>query len=257
MILTATAVLLLLGNFLAASDPDVAAIERWDRIVCLVTDKPSAPVVSGNENLSSGFVIATPNGFVLVTASHAAKQTTPDTKVGIRLQNGVASGLYIKDLTRQGNDPWEYHPTSDVAVLRIATQRLESSVAVRLNLIAMQIDSLEPAVPMRTTAIEITGFPMKLGADSISPIAMKGFLASRELQVKSIWGAEPILLAVPIVGAGTSGGAVFRATDEPVGTSLVGMYIGMMFDDTGVKLAKIVPSYVIRNFIESGASKAK
>jgi hypothetical protein len=88
---------------------------------------------------------------------------------------------------------------------------------------------------------------MALGTrPTISPLAMKGYLASREMLAEAKWGEEPILYAVPVVGAGCSGGPVFlsvAAADDP---RVVGMYVGLHFDGSGVKLAKVVPSRIIR-----------
>ena len=101
--------------------------------------------------------------------------------------------------------------------------------------------------PVRTTEIEIVGFPMALGTQpTVSPLAMKGHLASREMLAEAKWGKEPILYAVPVVGAGCSGGPVFQSVAAEQETRVVGMYVGLQFDASGVKLAKIVPSRVIR-----------
>jgi hypothetical protein len=60
------------------------------------------------------------------------------------------------------------------------------------------------------------------------------------------WGAEPILYALPVVGAGCSGGPVFQSVSAKGDIEMVGMYVGLSLDASGVKLAKVIPSRVIR-----------
>ena len=92
---------------------------------------------------------------------------------------------------------------------------------------------------------------MALGTrPSVSPLVMKGHVASRETEAEAKWGAEPIIFAVPTVGAGCSGGPVFLSLENHDRVVVVGMYVGMMFDNSGVKLSKIIPTRVIREAVK-------
>ena len=59
-----------------------------------------------------------------------------------------------------------------------------------------------------------------------------------------------VWLANPVVGGGVSGGPVFHAAEEPSEVRIVGMYIGYIFDKSGPKLARVVPSRVVREMTE-------
>jgi hypothetical protein len=79
----------------------------------------------------------------------------------------------------------------------------------------------------------------------VSALVMKGTLASRETLADTDWGSEPILYASPVFGAGCSGCPVFLTQDEPTDVRIAGMCVGMVFDNTGVKLSKLIPAHVI------------
>jgi len=156
-------------------------------------------------------------------------------------------------ITNASSNPWRTYENADIAVLLVDPTRAESEPYIdQLRKLSIDFDTIGLDVPSRTTDIEITGFPVGIGTiPPISPLAMKGSIASREMLTDAQWGAEAVLFAVPIVGAGCSGGPVFRCESDPVKTDLIGMYIGMVYDPTGVKLSKIVPSRIIRQAIDA------
>lgn len=150
-------------------------------------------------------------------------------------------------------NPWLSYQNSDIAVAKIVPQEESSKEAIRdLQELAIDIESVAMEAPARTTEIEISGFPIGIGSiPPISPLVMKGSIASREMTSDAQWGTEPIIYAVPVVGAGCSGGPVFKAIDDSAKCELLGMYIGMAYDPTGVKLSKIIPSRIIRLAVEA------
>lgn len=112
-------------------------------------------------------------------------------------------------------------------------------------------DALSSVVPSRTTNIELTGFPLKLGlAPSFSPVVMCATVASRETECEGRWGPEHVFLAAPVVADGVSGGPVFESREDSAELIVVGMYVGYVLDKSGPKLARIVPSRLIRELLE-------
>jgi hypothetical protein len=234
----------------AARSEETPCIARWDRAVCLHTE---AKKTDGQPAYSTAFLVKRDDATFLVTAAHAAQETHAGTRVLFRNAAGASKWILLGALTDKAADPWRGYRTSDLSIMKVLTGQAGTEEAEELKALAIDFDSLLPDAPGRTTAIEIVGFPIALGTSpSVSPLAMKGYLASRELQAEAKWGTEPMLYAVPTVGAGCSGGPVFQSTGETGDTKTVGMFVGMMYDATGVKLSKIVPSRIIRAAVERG-----
>ncbi len=223
-------------------------IERWDRAICLYTDytKPDGQPAF---NLSTSFLVAFEQQLFLVTAAHAAKETGSATKVFYRRQDGAARWVLLKALNIEAGEPWKHHHSSDLSIMKLEPGRLEAE-AQGLADLAISRDALLPETPARTTEIEIVGFPMTIGTQpEISPLVMKGAIASRELQWKNKWGAEPVVFAVPAVGSGTSGGPGFTAVADLTTVQVAGMYVGLQVDESGAKLSRLVPARIIRDLI--------
>jgi len=224
-----------------------------------------------------------PRGFYLVTAVHAAQDTHARTRILYRAADGSSQWIHLGALTAKEGDPWIAHENSDLAIMRVARLEAHARQVDQLASLSIPLDSLLREAPPRTAEIEIVGFPMALGTQpAVAPLVMKGSLASREMPTEAKWGLEPILFAVPVVGAGCSGGPVFQSrsrnlsrcpscgaaapgsADSVTGSQsataeddlqVVGMYVGLQFDATGVKLAKIVPARVIRAALCRAAAK--
>ena len=229
---------------------DAPPIERWDRAVCLFTEKKKT---DGNRGYASAFLIRKSDDLFLVTASHAAKDTDGLSKLLFRNGNSESKWATLSVVTDCKTNPWLSYQNSDIAVAKIVPQEESSKEAIRdLQELAIDIESVAMEAPARTTEIEISGFPIGIGSiPPISPLVMKGSIASREMTSDAQWGTEPIIYAVPVVGAGCSGGPVFKALDDSAKCELLGMYIGMAYDPTGVKLSKIIPSRIIRLAVEA------
>jgi hypothetical protein len=223
---------------------ETPAIERWDRAVCLLTEAKKS---DGQPACASAFLVRDTDRTYLVTAGHAAQETHARTRILYRAPDGSSQWIHLGALTTKDSDPWLGYENSDLSVMCIAGREAHARQIEQLASLSIACEALMQDAPVRTTEIEIVGFPMALGTQpTVSPLAMKGHLASREILAEAKWGKEPLLYAVPVVGAGCSGGPVFQSVAAEQETRLVGMYVGLQFDASGVKLAKIVPSRVIR-----------
>ncbi|MCA8984104.1 MAG: hypothetical protein R3C12_08345 [Planctomycetaceae bacterium] len=234
-----------------AEEPDSqqrSRCERWDRAVCLVTERKKT---DGSGAASSAFLVAHADNLFLITANHSALETHAHTRVVYRTIEGESRWVHLGGLTVAAANPWVQYENTDLSVLRIAAHPQISMYVDELRELAIPFSALLAELPGRTTAIEITGFPISLGIQpQVSPLTMTARIASRELQADAQWGKEAIVYAVPTVGAGCSGGPVFLASEDASATSVVGMYIGLMVDTTGAKLSKIIPARILRAAIE-------
>jgi len=232
----------------AAIPQETPSIARWDRAVCLVTEttKPD-----GQAALGTAFLVRHSESMFLVTAAHAAQATRAGTRLVYRSVDGAPNWIHLGLLTDNAADPWHAYKNSDLSVMIISSRPVTKEPLEKLKPLAIDFDCLLTDAPARTTEIDIVGFPILLGVTpSVSPLAMRGHLASREMEAEAKWGTEPILYAVPTVGAGCSGGPVFLSTAESDDVKVVGMYVGLKGDDTGAKLSRIIPSRVIRAAVE-------
>lgn len=246
----AVALLILAYSSASVIAQEAKPIERWDRAICLFTEIKKT---DGNRGYASAFLIKKSDDLFLVTALHAAKDTDGKSKLLYRNGNSVSKWVTLAVIADCKTNPWVSYQNSDIAVAKIVPQEETSNDAIRdLQTLAMDLDHIVLDAPMRTTEIEITGFPIGIGSiPPISSLVMKGSISSREMTSDAQWGTEPIIYAVPVVGAGCSGGPVFKSADDSAKCELIGMYTGMVYDPTGVKLSKIVPSRIIRLAVDA------
>ncbi|WP_158265683.1 serine protease [Blastopirellula marina] len=245
------AVLCFLATSAAAAEADEKNIERWDRVVFLKEVQQEPEKKLQHTHTSSGFLVAEGGQYCLITAGHGAEKTSPKTEIYFRSPEGKTAKVLLGDITADQGDPWHRHLQADLAVARVAIRENSPEAVQQLFALAIPMEDLLATSPRRTTAIEVTGFPMRLGLKpAISPLVMTGRVASRELPISAKWGDETIVLAQAAIAPGISGGAVFAEEPSPDKCRVVGMCIGFLMDNrTEVKLAKIVPSHILMDFM--------
>jgi hypothetical protein len=234
-----------------------ADLERWDRAVCLHTETPTRDGKPSFKS-ASAFMLLDGNRLFLATAAHAARETSASTKILYRTKEGESRWLTLDGCRRERVEPWRYHPSSDVAVMNVETSKLDDKTIKALFELAIPVNCLVLETPGRTAEIEIVGFPMAIGTrPSVSPLVMKGCVASRETETENRWGTEPIVFAIPAAGAGCSGGPVFSSHDNHSIVRLVGMSAGFHADETGAKLCKVVPARIIQEVVNQLRADAR
>jgi hypothetical protein len=246
-----TACLLLLVSIAAfsnASEPPQATLERWDRALCLQTERKAT---DGLPAVASAFVVAHKENLYLITAAHASQDTHTLTKVLYRSKSGESRWVHLGGIVKASTNPWRTYENTDLAFLLVHPSDASSVYINELTELAIPFAALVGETPRRTSRIEITGYPMAIGTQPpLAPLTMVAHVASREIDADAKWGKEKVFYAVPTVAAGCSGGPVFAANDDPGKPDVVGMYIGLIVDTTGAKLSKILPSPVIRSAID-------
>jgi hypothetical protein len=241
----------LFATHLAVADD--AALERWDRAVCLHTERRTT---DGQPAIASGFIVEHKESLWLVSAVHVAQDTHARTRIVYRTKTGDSHWVHLGGLTEPEANPWCDFENSDVSIALIQ-KRPDAAVYIdELKELAIPFDALISEIPKRTRKIEIAGYPMSFGTTPpVAPLAMVAHVASREMPTPARWGSEKIFYAIPAVASGTSGGPVFESIDDSSNTTVVGMYIGVINDSTGAKLSKIIPSHVVRSAIEAAVAR--
>lgn len=241
----------LLASQLAVADD--AAVERWDRAICLHTERKTT---DGQPSVASGFIVAHKESLWLVSAVHVAQDTNARTRIVYRTKAGESRWVHLGGLAETETNPWNDYENSDVSIALIQKRPDTTVYYDELKELAIPFDALISEVPKRTKKIEITGYPMSFGTTPpVAPLAMVAHVASREMSTPARWGNEKIFYAIPSVASGTSGGPVYESIEDSSNATVVGMYIGLINDSTGAKLSKIVPSQVVRTAIEAAVAK--
>lgn len=141
-----------------ASEPQQTSLERWDRAVCLQTERKAT---DGLPSVASAFVVAREDNLYLVTAAHAAQDTHTFTKVLYRSAGGESRWVHLGGLVDASADPWRTHKNTDIAFLLI---KPTAAVAIYVN------DLKELAIPFAaaddSSKSDVVGMYIGLIADA-------------------------------------------------------------------------------------------
>ncbi|QDS89614.1 hypothetical protein EC9_38140 [Rosistilla ulvae] len=247
------ALMLLLACSLFACDlagEEAQEPKHWDKVVAIQTKQKTT-----NKH-ATAFFIRKGDSYFMVTANHAADETKGDTRILYVREDGDSRWMQLRGIVPADTNPWTQFKNNDLAVARLQFPRASKSDIADFNYLALPYAALLTSTPPRASEIVFAGFPMAYGATPpISSLIVRGHIASRELKSKGDWGVVPIIYATPTVASGTSGSPVFSFMQSPDEIAIVGMYIAVAVDETGAKLAKLVPARLIREAIDA-ASKA-
>lgn len=200
----------------------------------------------------------------LVTAAHVAQFLTGNSSITVRAIGDLPVSFLLKDLL-SGDDKlvWQVHGEADVAVLKLKLNGSTISL-MKGRFLKLSSISAEETVPQRERPVVVMGFPLALGTTGrFSPLTSEAKPASGLLRYPRFdtkKEATFFVLDKPSIG-GFSGGPVFLTpgpfasggamvfTELPAQTVVVGLVHGTFSDNTGGKLAAIVPSKFIRDTI--------
>jgi S1-C subfamily serine protease len=217
------------------------------------------------DQIGTGFFVSS-TGQYLVTASHVAVLLRPASRITFRAKGDTPVSLSLMDLTAGVSQlQWHLHREADVAVLRLTLNAQTAPLMQGRFLTLDMIDSADSA-PLRERTVTVMGFPLALGTTGhFSPITSDGKPASGLLRIPRAdtkKEATFFLLDKPSIG-GFSGGPVYLLpapyasggalvfSDVSAPPKVVGLVHGTISDNTGGKLAAIVPSRFIHETIIS------
>lgn len=201
--------------------------------------------------MASGFVARVGEQLFLVTASHAADETHLQSRLIYRNVKGESHWARFTVFFQAASNPWIKHATADLAIARLDQSDRSRVYMQHLADLAIELDDFLDRSPDRMTKIEASGYPMRLGSTSPTrPLVVPANVSSVESPLEKAWGETPVLYCSPAIAQGTSGGLAFLSEGDSSSVAIVGVYVGVNFDDTGGKLSKLVPAHVVRKFLE-------
>lgn len=232
-----------------------SSLERFDRAFLMRSPgekSGDAKKDELNQRIATAFFVRKDEHVFLVTAGHAAKETTPLTRLEYRTPTGESRWVAFIGLRKGEGDPWRYHKESDVACMQTNIQGIDKTTREHLLALAIDWKQIHTAPLPRTTEIDVVGFPLGLGAHrEISALVVRAHVASKEIGIKAKWGHERRIMFAPPTGRGCSGGPAFLASNDVTEAKLIGVFIGLIFDDSGGKLGQLAPVHFVTELIES------
>lgn len=197
----------------------------------------------------------------LATASHVAKQMSASALAILRGPKDEPIKLKLTDLSGSAPYTWKYHPEADVAVLNLQPSQaiVQSYLQKRFLPTYILEDSLK--APARELPLTIVGFPLGLGTEEhFSPLTLQTRSSSGLLQLNRFDNgilSTFFICENPSIG-GYSGAPCFDIsiyklggmTTTGEGTKCYGLMHGTISDQTGGKLAAVVPSKFILDIIK-------
>lgn len=238
------------------------------RAVVFLHVPSTAAAGDGSEEIGTGFLVEINDRVFLVTASHVAKLMSSKASLTLGVENDAARTIGVAELTSSAAEPnWIVHPVADVAVLPLRLVPAVTPVFAGRGLPPVVFVSRLEAPP-RDRPLTVFGFPLGLGAVFVGPdrkisaISKESKAASGLITLPRFDTKKPtefFVLDSPSVGGFSGGPVVILPAAFPQGagiafsaaTLVVGLVHGTASDQTGGKLALVVPSAFITQTLEA------
>lgn len=212
----------------------------------------------------TGFLVSDEGNMYLITAWHVAHNLNKTAKISLRGEGDTPMTFDLTELTplQEDNIPWISHKQADVALIKIipSTHNIEKYLQNRFIPLKIMISS--EVAPSRETQLTVIGFPKSLGVEErFSPLTLTTNASSGLLRLPLFdtgTKATFFVLQAPGIG-GYSGAPVFDISQYKMGpltttgsgTVCYGLIHGTISDETGGKLAVVVPASKIVELIKS------
>jgi len=236
----------------ATVDINGASHEVWLKAPGETKPKPKIEIVAG-----TGFFVTNETGLYLVTAAHVAKEIRRNAMATLRGERDKPVTLPVGDLSPGSDDlQWLFHREADVAVLSLSPSRTVVETYLQGRFLPFSLLVPEKAAPPRDIPLTVIGFPLGLGAtEYFSPLTLQTRASSGLLSLSRADTGQRTAFFVtenPAIG-GYSGAPVFDVSIYQMGTMVTtgggtkcyGLMHGTISDNTGGKLAAVVPSFFI------------
>ena len=220
-------------------------------------------VSPGKFSIGTGMFVSSPAGEGkcygwIVTATHVAKGTNPNTQLVVSTKEGKAEILPLQLFGNIAN--WRHHAIGDVRACRIVFSDINSKF-MSGRFFPFDHFFLETKPVSRDSELTAIGFPNGLGTEDLfSPLTFRSFASSGFLTLQradtktnstffclenpSIGGYS----GCPVFDLGYSTNGVMTMTKEK--TWCYGIMHGTMSDATGGKIAMVTPSFYLQDIID-------
>jgi hypothetical protein len=239
--------------------PAELTLDQVSKAVVLLHAPAAGPEAKAGERYVGTAFAANLNGRVfLVTAEHVTKELKGEASLTYGAQGDKAATVALAELVSK----WALHGEADVAVAEVpAAHPVTMLLKERALLPQVFISKLE--APARERPLTTFGYPLGLGAllvgpdKRISPITRESRPASGLLTLKRFDTKQPtvmFLLDNPSIGGFSGAPVMLLPSAYSKGPALVfgggsfcmGIVHGTIYDNTGGKMAAVVPvSYVV------------
>ena len=201
-------------------------------------------------------VIRSDHRLFLVTARHVAADLGMTARLVTGEDGGQPRVIRLAALTKPNLIGWRFHQSSDIAAIELDEGSVQQQLLPKSF---VEETMLIPTEPSRDLILEVLGFPFGVGAQPVfSPVSRQTRIASGRLGFAN--GETAFLLQDPSI-QGFSGAPVFdfgnpimqpgQMVVRSGGVTCVGFVSATISDDTGGKLAKVVPSWVAADWLKT------
>lgn len=231
---------------MAQDNPKSMGINELSNAVVMLYQKKNGI----NDNRGTGNIVNYHNKYFLITARHIAEEMKSTAKIVFRVPDSSAIEEDLIFLTSSiAGIPWIHHPQADISMLEIAPfndfqKERFLNFSIKLDWLTSQRISL----PIGTEAL-FFGFPVYVPGHYFSPIALSCSTASN--LITHVDNINYIYLDRPGI-QGCSGSGVFitlRKGSFTKATYMIGIISGTLSDDTGGKLAAVVPISYLKELL--------
>ena len=212
--------------------------------------RPLTETISG-----TGFFIVHNKVWYLITAQHVAEKLKINPTVTFSDNSNLPFKINLIQLQGSDSLAWIFHPNADVAVLPLFPSSILTNHFKNLLVIPSTLFGDSVLSPKRYSEILAYGFPLRLGIEKhFSPISLSSHVGSGFIDIRRPDNgilSTFFLLDAPSI-PGISGGPVFSVPSifNNGKFRLEGLVHGVITDQTGGKLAAIVPSKFIMETIK-------
>lgn len=209
---------------------------------------------STGSKAGTGTIINHNKKFYLLTASHVAKEMNNNPQIVFRKDGDKPAILNLKEITLTNQLNWSNHLEADVSIIEISSKNKD--VLSRLNQWSFSSNFIykDSIILARDNDATFFGFPiLDFELKHFSPLSFtaypaSGLITNKRYDTRTL--CSFFYLDKPSM-QGCSGSGVFcsvkrNSTYMGMGkTFMLGIVHGTANDDTGGKLAAIIPSYYI------------
>lgn len=245
-----------IGQIINRDQLAITVVRLVDQTNSISTNTAGQIVIATRTESGTGFFVSSSNSLFLVTAAHIAKSMHETSEAILRGDKDVPLKVNLSDLFGIATSQhWIFNTNADVAIHILLPSQDTFDKFLQKRFLPISILESGKTAPSRETPLTVMGFALGFGTEgNFSPITQQTRAASGLVNFQ---GQTFFLLENPSI-QGFSGGPCFDVsvyqlgamTSTGGGTKCYGLVSGTLPDDTGGKMAAIVPSFQIVELIK-------